>query len=73
MALTRPCEGYPLPGHEIPECNLSPENLDLLWKWTKANGSGYSIRDRSWIHRIVKALLKEVLADRCPPGGKPRG
>ena len=87
MALTIPHEGYPLPGHEIPECDLSLDNLRLVDKWTKANGNGYSIRDRSWIHRIVKALLEEVLADRCltcgsddcycpnphAPGGIPHG
>ena len=75
MALTEPYDGYPLPGHEIPENPLTLERLRLLNDWLKFKGDtrvfGYD--DREWIHETVRALFDEYTNDLCVTCGSGEG
>lgn len=65
MALTVPCEGYPLPGHEMPEPPLSTDRLRRLKRWLDSEGAGGKHADRVWIHATVRALFEEFTNGLC--------
>jgi hypothetical protein len=75
MALTVPAEGYPLPGHKMPDPPLSLENLRRIHAWLEAEGDAriFSYEDREWIHRIVRALFDEFTDHLCVTCGSGEG
>ena len=73
MALTEPYEGYPLPGHEIPENPLTLERLRRLQHWLKMEGTYHEHEDAVWIHETVRALFDEFTADLCVTCGSGEG
>ena len=73
MALTEPHEGYPIPGHEIPENPLTLKRLRRLYRWLEEGGNFFRYEDKTWIHETVRALFDEYTNDLCVTCGSGEG